>query len=154
MAGNVSPVPSGFHTITPSLVVRDPDAAITMYEQAFGAEQTLCLRTPEGQVMHAELKIGDSIFMLGGEWPEMGVKAPAPDHCSGSLHLYVADVDKAFERAVRAGCQPIMPPADMFWGDRYAKVLDPFGHQWSLGTRLEDLSPQEMVRRAAAWKPS
>jgi len=154
MAAKLSPLPPGFHTITPSLIVKDANAAIAFYKKAFGAEEVMCMRTPGGGVMHAELKIGDSIFMLSGEWPDLGMKAPQPGHISGALHVYVADVDKAFNRAVEAGCQAVMPPANMFWGDRYAKVLDPHGHQWGVATRVEEVSPEECARRAAAWKPS
>lgn len=153
MAGKVSPIPSGFHTITASLVVKDANAAIQFYKKAFGAEEVMCLRCPDGGVMHAELKIGDSIFMLGGEWPDHGCKAPLPNHMSGGLHVYVTDVDQSFKRAVDAGCTTLMPPSNMFWGDRYGKVLDPFGHQWGLATHVEDVSPEECARRAASWKP-
>jgi len=153
MSSNVPPIPPGFHTITPSIVVKDGNAAIALYKKAFGAEEVMCLRSPAGGVMHAELKIGDSVFMLGDEFPDMGMKAPLPDHHSGGLHIYVPDADRAFQRAVEAGCKVVMPPADMFWGDRYAKVRDPFGHQWGLATHIEDVSPEECERRAAAWKP-
>ncbi|TWT42060.1 Glyoxalase-like domain protein [Phycisphaerae bacterium RAS1] len=147
------PIPPASHTVTPSLVVKDADAAIALYKKAFGAEEIMVLRSPNGGVMHAEIKIGDSTIMLGGEWPDHGMKAPLPGHCSGGLHIYVADADKAFQRAVDAGCTVVMPPADMFWGDRYAKVKDPSGHQWGIATRIEEVSPEECARRAAAWKP-
>ena len=153
MSNPVSPIPDGFRTITPSIIVKDPDAAIELYKKAFGAEDVMVLRSPDGGVMHAELKIGDSILMLGGEWPDQGLKAPAEGHYSGGIHLYVADADKAFQRAVDAGCEVVMPPSDMFWGDRYAKVKDPSGHQWGLATHIEDVEPEECARRAAAWKP-
>lgn len=154
MGSKVAPIPPGYHTITPSLVVRDPDGAIAFYKKAFGAEEVMCLRTPDGKcVMHAEMKVGDSPFMLGGEWPDHGMKAPLPNHSSGGLHIYVQDTDKAFQRAVDAGCTPIMPPNDAFWGDRYSKVLDPFGHIWGIATRIEEVSPEECAKRAAAWKP-
>lgn len=153
MGSQVSPIPEGFHSITPSIVVQDANAAIAFYQQAFGAEEVMCLRTPDGGVMHAELRIGDSIFMLGGEWPDHGMQAPLANHHSGGLHLYVAEADAAFKRAVDAGCSVVMPPTDMFWGDRYGKVQDPFGHQWGLATHIEDVSPEECARRAAAWKP-
>lgn len=154
MAGRVSPIPPGYHNITPSIIVKDADAAIAQYKKAFGAEEIMCMRSPTGGVMHAEMKIGDSIFMLGGEWPNMGMKAPAPNHVSGGMHIYVPDADKAYQRALDAGCQTIMPPADMFWGDRYAKVIDSSGHVWGLATRVEEVSPEECARRAASWKPS
>lgn len=153
MAAKLSPIPPGFHTVTPSLIVKDADAAIAQYKNAFGAEEFMVLRSPQGGVMHAELKFGDSLVMLSGEWPDHGMKAPAPGHNSGGLHLYVADADKAFERAVAAGCGVVMPPTNMFWGDRFAKVSDASGHVWSLAARVEEVSPEECARRAAAWKP-
>lgn len=153
MPATVSPIPPGYHTLTPSLIVKDANAAIAFYQRAFGAAEIMCMRTPDGGVMHAELQIGDSRFMLSGEWPDYGMKAPLPNHISGGLHLYVADVGKAFQRAVDAGATVAMPPADMFWGDRYGKVIDPFGHQWGIATRIEEVSPEECAKRAAAWKP-
>ncbi len=154
MASKVPPIPPGHHTLTPSLIVKDPDAAISFYKKALGAEELMCLRSPQGGVMHAEMKIGDSKFMLSGEWPDHGMKQPLPNHNSGGLHLYVTDADKAFQRAVDAGATVIMPPSDMFWGDRYGKVRDPFGHHWGIATHIEDVSPEECARRAASWKPS
>lgn len=145
--------PEGYHTITPSLIVKDAEAAIRLYKDAFGAEEVMCLRSPDGGIMHAELRIGDSVFMMGGEWPDHGMKAPLPNHVSGGLHIYVENVDKAFERALSAGCSVAMPVMNMFWGDRYGKVLDPFGHIWGLATRVEEVSPEECARRAASWQP-
>ncbi len=153
MSSHVPPTPEGYHTVTPSLVVKDADAALKLYQRAFGAEETMCLRAPDGRIMHAEVKIGDSRIMLSGEWPDHGMKAPAPHHHSGGLHIYGPDVDRAYQRALDAGCQSIMAPANMFWGDRFAKVLDPFGHVWGLATHIEEVSPEECARRAAAWKP-
>ncbi len=152
VTSNVPAIPAGYHTITPSIIVKDGNAAIEQYKKAFGAEEITCMRSPDGGVMHAELKIGDSVFMLSGEWPDFGMKAPLPNHHSAAMHLYVPDADRAFKRAVEAGCQPVMPPSNMFWGDRFAKVLDSFGHQWSVATHIEDVSPEECARRAAAWK--
>lgn len=149
----VDPIPAGYHTLTPALVARDANAAIDLYKRAFGAEEVMCLRSPDGGVMHAELKIGDSIFMLSGEWPQFGSNAPLANHFSSSLLIYVADVDAAFRRACDAGCTPMMPPANMFWGDRFCKVVDPQGHSWALATHIEDVSPEECGRRAASWKP-
>lgn len=153
MPAKVSPVPAGFHTVTPSIVVKDPDAAIAFYKKALAAEEVMVLRSPSGGVMHAEIRIGDSVIMLGGEWPDHGMKAPLPSHCSGGLHLYVTDADAAFKRAVDAGCSVMFPPSVMFWGDRYGKVIDPFGHVWGLATHVEDVTPEECARRAASWKP-
>ena len=152
-SSKVLPIPKGYHTLTPALIVKDGNAALDFYKKAFGAEETSCMRSPTGGVMHAELQIGDSKFMVSGEWPDYGCKAPLPNHISSSLYMYVGDVDRAVQRAVDAGCTVRMPPANMFWGDRFAKVLDPFGHEWGLATHVEDVSPEECARRAAAWKP-
>ena len=153
MGKPVSHISEGFHTVTPSLVVKGAAKAIDFYKKAFGAEEVMRMPGPEGRVMHAEIKIGDSMIMLGDEWPDMGYKAPIPNHITGSLHIYVPDVDKAFDRAVTAGCTVAMPVANMFWGDRYGKVTDPFGHVWGLATHVEDVPPEECAKRAAAWKP-
>jgi uncharacterized glyoxalase superfamily protein PhnB len=153
MAGKAAPIPEGFQSITPSIIVKDGIDAMALYKRAFGAEEVMCMRSPGGGLMHGEIRIGDSVMMLSDEWPDHGMKAPVAGHHSSGLHLYVADVDKAYQRALDAGCQPIMPPADMFWGDRYGKVIDPFGHIWGLATHIEDVSPEECERRAAAWKP-
>jgi PhnB protein len=147
----VNHIPSGYHTVTPHLAVRDTAKAIDFYVTAFGAEELFRMPGPGGVVMHAELKIGDSIVMLGEENPEMGASSPLT--IGGSpvgLHVYVKDVDAAFARAGQAGCTVEMPPTDMFWGDRYGKLRDPFGHHWSLATHQEDLSPEEMGKRMAA----
>jgi uncharacterized glyoxalase superfamily protein PhnB len=141
----IKPVPEGFHTITPHLIVRDSKAAIDFYQKAFGAQLQGGIATmPDGKVMHAMLKIGDSFLMLNDEFPEHGVAAPKPGDSGVSLHIYVDNVDELFDRATRAGAQVKMPLADMFWGDRYGKVLDPFGHQWTLGTHIKDMNQEEM----------
>jgi uncharacterized glyoxalase superfamily protein PhnB len=141
-------IPDGFHTITPYLRVRSGRDAIAFYKKAFAAEEVYVLPGPDGSVMHAELKIGDSRLMLGEECKEWGMLSPQSLGGNGSgLHLYVEDVDASFKRAVDAGCTVKMPPADMFWGDRYGKVTDPFGHEWSIGTHIEDLAPDEIARR-------
>ncbi len=153
MAKAVKTVPEGFRTITPSLVVRGGAQAIEFYKKAFGAEELVRMPGPDGKgIMHAELKIGDSIFFLGDESPQMASKSPQTlGGSTGALHLYVADVDAAFKRAVSAGARVSMPVADMFWGDRYGKVTDPFGHEWGLGTHKEDVSPADMEKRAKAF---
>jgi len=145
------PVPEGFHTITPYLIVRDAQKAVEFYKRAFGAEALSVHRMPDGKVMHAELKIGDSRLMLNDEFPEM--KAVSPQSLGGSpvtLHIYVKDVDSLFNQAVAAGATATMPLMDAFWGDRYGKLSDPFGHHWSLATHKEDLTPQEVEKRGAA----
>lgn len=146
MTDKVKAVPDGFHTVTPHLTVRDAHRALDFYQKAFGAEVLHVAPAPGGKVMHAMLKIGDSFLMLNDEFPEFG-GTPAPSANGGSgvtLHIYLDNVDAAFERAVSAGASVKMPLMDMFWGDRYGTVLDPFGHGWSLATHTRDMSPEEM----------
>lgn len=151
MAENVKPVPEGFHTITPHLVVRDAARAIEFYKQAFGAEVRSIHPMPDGKIMHADLKIGDSIFMLHDEFPSMKVLSPQSlGGSSVTLNLYVEDVDALFNRAASAGAKVVMPVMDMFWGDRYGQLEDPFGHRWSLATHKEDLSSEEIEKRGQA----
>jgi uncharacterized glyoxalase superfamily protein PhnB len=143
---SVKPIPEGYHSITPHMIVRDAKRAIEFYKQAFGAEQKGgVMSDPDGNVMHAELVIGDSIIMLADEFPQAG--AVSPQAIGGSatgLHIYVENVDAAFDRAVKAGAEVEMPVMDMFWGDRYGKLKDPFGHKWSIATHTADLSMEEM----------
>ena len=121
--------------------------AIEFYKQAFGATERGVMKGPDGKVMHAELTIGDSILMLADEFPEYGSMSPLVDGGTGmGLHIYVEDVDSAFDRAVKAGAKVDMPVSDMFWGDRYGKLADPFGHKWSIATHKADLSAEEMER--------
>jgi PhnB protein len=141
----VKAIPEGYHTLTPYLTVRDAARAIEFYKQAFGAVERGVTKGPDGKIMHAELKIGDSIFMLADEFPEFGSMSPLSTGGSGmGMHIYSEDVDKAFDRAVKAGAKVDMPVGDMFWGDRYGKLSDPFGHKWSIATHKADLSPEEM----------
>jgi uncharacterized glyoxalase superfamily protein PhnB len=155
MARATRPIPEGYHTITPHLVVRDAAAAIEFYKKAFGATERGRMPGPDGKtIIHAELRIGDSPLFLMDEVPAMGSKSPLA--LGGSpfvIHLYVENVDAAFERATKAGATVEMPVADQFWGDRYGMVADPFGHHWSLATHKEDLTPQEMAQRMAAAAP-
>ena len=147
------PIPSGYHTITPYLVVEGASEAIDFYRRAFGAEEIvrMAFPRPDGQVKvgHAELQIGDSRLYLADEFPEHGSRGP-----NGSspvtIHLYVTDADAAFGRAVDAGASVSMPLADLFWGDRYGKLVDPFGHHWSIAAHMEDLTPEQMQERMAA----
>ena len=144
---SVPAIPKGYHTITPFMTVRDAARAIEFYKQAFGAKERGVMKGPEGKVMHAELAIGDSIVMLADEFPEFGSLSPQSTGGSGmGLHIYIEDVDSAFDRAVKAGAMVEMPVADMFWGDRYGKLRDPFGHKWSIGTHKADLSMEEMKK--------
>jgi len=144
---SVQAIPKGYHTITPYMTVRDAARAIEFYKQAFGAKEKGLMKGPDGKVMHAELVIGDSIIMLADEFPEFGSLSPQSTGGSGTgLHIYIEDVDSAFDRAVKAGATVEMPVADMFWGDRYGKLRDPFGHKWSIGTHKADLSMEEMKK--------
>ena len=144
---SVQAIPKGYHTITPFMTVRDAARAIEFYKQAFGAQERGVMKGPDGKVMHAELVIGDSIIMLADEFPEFGSLSPQSTGGSGTgLHIYIEDVDSAFDRAVKAGATVEMPVADMFWGDRYGKLRDPFGHKWSIGTHKADLSMEEMKK--------
>ena len=143
---SVKPIPDGYHTLTPFLTVRDAARAIEFYKQAFGAvERGPAMKGPDGKIMHAELLIGDSIIMLSDEFPQMGAVSPETIGGSGmGLHIYLDGVDAAFDRAVKAGAQVEMPVMDQFWGDRFGKLKDPFGHNWSVATHTKDLSMDEM----------
>jgi PhnB protein len=142
-----------FHTITPHLTVRGVDEAITYYCQAFGAAELYRNMAPDGKkIMHAELMLGDSRFLLHDEFPEHGEIAPLGGQSTGvKLHLYVEDVDDMFQRAVDLGATVSMPVQDCFWGDRYGILTDPFGHRWSIATRIEDLSPRQLQKRASEF---
>lgn len=145
-----NPIPKGFHTVTPHLVVANAKKAIAFYKKAFGAILKGVHYMPDGKtVMHAEMRIGDSVVMLNDEFPDFGVFSPLKTGATSvNIHLYVKDVDKVFKRAVSAGATVTMPLADAFWGDRYAQITDPSGHKWSLATHLEDLTPKQMDQRA------
>ncbi len=149
----VKPIPQGSHSITAGLVVKDARRAIEFYKTAFGATLLDSMDWPDGRgVMHAELKIGDSKFYLGEEVPEMGAVSPQTLGGSAvSINLYVEDCDAIFKRATSAGARAEMPLTDMFWGDRYGKLVDPFGHKWGIATHKEDVSKSEMQRRAKEW---
>jgi uncharacterized glyoxalase superfamily protein PhnB len=145
---SVRPIPEGFHTITPHLVIRGAKEAIEFYKKVFGAKETVCMDWG-GKIGHAELKIGDSHLFLADEFPQMGSCAPAPGSSSPVvINVYAEDCDAVFNKAVAAGAKVQMPPADMFWGDRYCKFADPFGHNWAVATHKEDVSPEEMARRS------
>src|SRR5207248_2276531 len=147
MAEKTNPVPPGFHTLTPHLTVRDADKALEFYKNALGAEILGVARMPDGKIMHAALRIGDSMLMLNEEMPEYGGLSPLSlGGTAVTVHVYTDNVDDAFNRAVSAGAQVKMPLMDQFWGDRYGMVSDPFGHKWSLATHVKDLSPEEMQR--------
>ena len=151
MPSNVRPVPEGYHSLTPAITCKDAGRAIDFYKQAFGATEIMRMPGPGGRVMHAELRIGDSVIFVSDEFPGMAA-APTPGAVPSSyVFLYTEDVDTVFNRAVAAGAQPTMPVTDMFWGDRYGKLTDPFGHSWGLSTHVEDVAPEEMARRSAEW---
>ena len=150
MAEKPQPIPSGFHTLTPHLIVRDAARAITFYEKAFGAQLLGKMLTPDGKVMHAAMKVGDSMLMLNDEFPEWGALSPVSSGGSGvTLHMYLENVDAAFQKAVSAGAEVKMPVMDQFWGDRYGIVADPFGHKWSLATHVRDVSQEDMAQAQA-----
>jgi uncharacterized glyoxalase superfamily protein PhnB len=145
------PIPDGFHTITPHLVVQDAAEAIEFYQKAFGATEGMRHLTPDGsKVMHAQVKIGNSILMLASEFPPMCLAPKARGGTSVTLHLFVEDVDAMFERAVKAGCTVKMPVMDQFWGDRYGQVEDPFGHLWSIATHKHDFTDEQIAANAKA----
>lgn len=147
----VAPIPKGYHSLTPYLIVKGAKEAIAFYANAFGAKEKLRLAMPDGAVMHAEVKIGDSYLMLTEENPEWGAQSPLTLGGNAThVMIYVRDVDTAFARAVAAGCTVEMPVTDMFWGDRYGKLRDPYGHQWSIGTHIEDVPQKKVQQRADA----
>ena len=151
MKTNAKPIPDGYHTVTPYLIVKDGARAIEFYKNAFGAKEIFRMGGPDGKIGHAELQIGDSRIMLGSESPQMGSRSPETlNGTPVSIFLYLNDVDAAFKQAVSAGAKQQQPPQDMFWGDRYGKVTDPFGHEWQLATHKEDLTPEEVGKRAKA----
>ncbi len=141
----VKPIPEGMHSLTPLLVCAGASDAIDFYKKAFNAVEQSRLPGSDGKLMHASVKIGDSVLMLTDEFPEWG--GFGPKLLKGSpvtIHLYVEDVDASFAQAVAAGAKVTMPVDDMFWGDRYGKLEDPFGHQWSIGTHTRDLTPEQI----------
>lgn len=148
MAAKVKPVPEGYRTVTPYLVVNDARTAIDFYRRAFGAKEVVKMDGPGGKISHAELKLGDSMIMLSDEMPGSGTRAPTSlGGTTAGVFLYLENVDTTFQQAVAAGAKVDSPLADMFWGDRYGKLTDPFGHSWSLATHKEDVAPEEMARR-------
>ena len=145
MSTKVQSIPDGYCAVTAHIVVSSCEEAIPFYAKAFGAEERFRMPDPSGRIMHAEIQIGDCALMLAGEMLEMECKSPQT--LGGSpvtLHLYVEDTDAAYRRALEAGATAVMPPEDMFWGDRYARVADPFGHSWALATHQRDLTHDEI----------
>jgi PhnB protein len=147
---DVKPIPEGFSTVTPYMTVSNCVEAIEFYGKAFGATQISRMEGPGGSTMHAEIRVGDSIVMMTDENAQFGMLSPLTlGNNTGSLHLYVDDVDAAFKKALDAGCEVIAPLMDMFWGDRFGKVKDPFGHGWSLASKKELLTAEQISERAA-----
>lgn len=152
LSGQVKPIPEGYHSITPYLIVDGAAAAIEFYKKAFGATELLRIAGPGGKIGHAEVRIGDSPVMLADEHPEMGAKAPRTIGGSPvSLVLYVENVDAFVEQAVAAGAKPTRPVEDKFYGDRGGSIEDPYGHVWHVMTHIENVSPEEMQKRAARY---
>src|SRR5688572_29098343 len=147
-----SHVPAGSHSVTPAIVVRNAPAAIDFYKRAFGAQEIHRMAGPDGSIMHAEIRIGDSVIMLGEENEQWGTRSPlSTNGVHGSLHIYVEDADDSFNRALEAGATVRYPLEDAFWGDRYGKVTDPYGHEWGIATRVKEMSPEEMEKAGKAW---
>jgi PhnB protein len=150
MPNPVRAIPEGYHSISPSLTCKDAARAIEFYKAVFGATEVMRAPSPEGKIMHAELRIGDSIIFMNDEFPGVA-EAPTPGVTSSIyLFLYTEDVDSVYNRAVSMGSKVMMPLDNMFWGDRYGKVMDPFGHQWGIAQHVEDVAPDEMKRRQDA----
>jgi PhnB protein len=145
------PIPEGYHTATPYLIIKNAAKAIEFYKEAFGAKEIMRMSQPDGRIGHAEIKIGDSPIMLADEFPEMGARSPQSLGGSPvSILLYVEDVDAFAKQAVAAGTKVVRPVKDQFYGDRSGSFEDPFGHQWHIATHVEDVAPEEMHKRGAA----
>jgi PhnB protein len=149
--GNVKPIPDGYHNVTPYLFVKRAAGAIEFYKKVFGATEIVRMAGSNGKIMHAELKIGDSIVMLADENPQSGVMSPQTiGGFSAGLHVYVENADAIIQKAIENGAKPLRPIQNQFYGDRSGSILDPFGHMWSVATHIEDVSPEEMRKRMSA----
>jgi PhnB protein len=143
------PIPEGYHSISPALTIKGAAEAIDFYKRAFGAKERYRMPGPDGLIAHAELEIGDSVVMLSDPFPQSTVKPPTElGGTSVGIFFYVEDVDAVFQQAVGAGATVTMELEDMFWGDRFGTVTDPYGHSWSLASHVEDVPPEEMEERA------
>ena len=152
MPNQVKPVPEGYRTITPNLVCKNAARAIEFYKTAFGATEHRRAPGPNGEIMHAELQIGDSVFFVNDSMSKTPVPSPGEGASNPMyIHLYVPNADNLFDRAVKAGARVDMPIQDMFWGDRYGKITDPYGQQWGIATHIEDVAPEEMKKRQDAF---
>lgn len=148
----VPTTPPGYHSVTPYLIAKDAHAAIAFYKEAFGAVETCKLTMPDGSICHAEIQIGDAKIMIGEECPQWGSKSPlALNGTPTGFMIYVPDADAAFAQALTAGAKVEKPVENQFWGDRTGSVIDPFGHKWTLGTHVEDVSEHDMQARLNAW---
>ena len=151
MATNVKPIPEGYHSVTPYLIIKGAAEAIEYYKKSFGATELFRMPTPDGKIGHAELKIGDSPIMLSDEHPDLGHVGPQTlGGTSVGIMIYVDDVDTIYKRAISGGGQEIRPLQDQFYGDRSGTLKDPFGHMWTVATHVEDVAPEEMQKRMAA----
>ena len=149
----VKSIPEGYYSLTPYLVCKGAAQAIEFYTKAFGAVEMVRMPGPGGRIMHAEVRIGNSMLMLSDENPEQGQMSPSSrGGATASVMLYTDDVDATFNRAIAAGAKADMPPVDMFWGDRMGNLTDPFGHTWAIATHKEDVSPEEMEKRMKAQR--
>jgi len=151
MTKSVKPIPEGYHSISPNLVCRDAARAIEFYKKAFGATEKMRVGGPDGKIMHAELQIGDSLIFLNDPMGP-GAASEPPAHPPTSLYLYVERADDVFNRAVAAGARVNVPLQDMFYGDRYGAVIDPFGHHWGVATHIKDATPEDMERGMKAMQ--
>ncbi len=147
----VRPIPEGYHSISPALTCKDAARAIEFYKSVFGATEIMRMPGPGGVIMHAELRIGDSVIFLNDEIPGMTAGPSGSSINPVYLFLYTEDVDSIYNRAVSMGSKVVMPLENMFWGDRYGKFNDPFGHSWGVATHVEDVAPEEMTRRQTEW---
>lgn len=146
----VKAIPEGFHSLTPYLIVKDAKSALTFYQKAFNAQAELELNTPDGGVAHAELKIGNSYLMLTEEFPDMGFVGPQTLGGAGvSIMLYTEDAESLYEQAIEQGCEVMRPMMDQFYGDRAGTLKDPYGHVWTVGMHVEDLTQEELIKRMA-----
>jgi uncharacterized glyoxalase superfamily protein PhnB len=152
MAKQGQAVPKNYHTVTPSLMVDGAAKAIDFYKKALGAEEVMRFPGPDGRIMHAEIRIGDSVIMLGDEMPEQGARGPKSiGGTPVSFFVYRENVDAAWKRALDAGAKEVMPLIDQFWGDRAGCLEDPFGHHWWLAQHIQDLTPEELQKNAEAF---
>jgi PhnB protein len=152
MSAKVKPIPDGYRSVTPYLMVKGAAEAIDFYKRAFNARERMRVPGPGGKIMHAEIEIGDSVVMLAEEFPDMGALGPLSiGGTPVGIHLYVENVDAIFKQALSAGAREERPLQNQFYGDRSGSLIDPFGHKWNLATHVEEVSPEELQRRMEQW---